>query len=234
VEAWRAVESQHQVATRKLVDTLDEQALLEEMIESVKPPDPTGGRFHYLLATPFRYPPLRHGSRFGTRHEPGIWYGAEARRTALAEVAYYRLLFLEGTEAELGTVETPLSVFRIRIDTPRGVDLVRPPFDAHRRTIASRTRYTVTQALGRAMRAAGVEAFRYPSARDRGPRGGVGVAAFTPRVFGRRQPGRLESWYCAATRRRVELRRRDYFDRPSYVFERKAFEVGGRLPVPAL
>src|SRR5690606_22438971 len=53
---WRVVESQHQVATRRLVDTLDEQVLLEKLIDSAKPPDNTRGRQHYLLSTPFRYP----------------------------------------------------------------------------------------------------------------------------------------------------------------------------------
>src|SRR3954469_13342301 len=85
---WRVVESQHQVSTRKLVDTAEEQALLEDMIDRVKPPDLTGGSLHYLLFTPFRYPPLNHGSRFGTRRERGIWYGSSDRRTAFAEVSY--------------------------------------------------------------------------------------------------------------------------------------------------
>jgi len=96
---WRVVEAQHQVSTRKLVDSAEEQALLEDLIDRVKPPDATGGRLHYLLFTPFRYPPLAHGSRFGGRHERGIWYGSVERRSAFAEVAYYRLLFLEGTQA---------------------------------------------------------------------------------------------------------------------------------------
>ena len=61
---WRVVEAQHQVSTRKLVDSTAEQVMLEEMIDGVKPPDATGGRLHYLLFTPFRYPPLIHGSRF--------------------------------------------------------------------------------------------------------------------------------------------------------------------------
>src|SRR3954464_4226566 len=90
--AYRAVEAQHQVSTRKLVDSSEEQILLEELIDSAKPPDVTRGRSHYLLSTPFRYPPLLHGSRFGARHERGIWYGSETRRTAFAEVAYYRFV----------------------------------------------------------------------------------------------------------------------------------------------
>ena len=36
---WRAVEAQHQVSTRKLVDSADEQILLEELIDGAKPPD---------------------------------------------------------------------------------------------------------------------------------------------------------------------------------------------------
>ena len=55
----RLVESQEQVATNSLVRTLAEQALLEDLIEASKPPLPaTGHGLHYLLATPFRYPPL--------------------------------------------------------------------------------------------------------------------------------------------------------------------------------
>ena len=34
---WRFVEAQHRVSTLKLVDTLDEQALLEELLEENKP-----------------------------------------------------------------------------------------------------------------------------------------------------------------------------------------------------
>src|SRR5882762_5938398 len=125
---WRVVEAQHQVATRKLVDSDEEQAVLEDVLERYKPPLQAGERLHYLLSTPFRYPPLRNGSRFGTRRERGIWYGAETLRSAFAEVAYYRLLFLEGTRADLGLVETDLTVFQARVRTRRGLDLTRLPF----------------------------------------------------------------------------------------------------------
>ena len=227
---WRAVEAQHQVATRKLVDSDAEQAVLEDVLERYKPPLTDGGRLHYLLFTPFRYPPLPHGSRFGPRHEPGIWYGAEALRTVFAEVAYYRLLFLEGTSADLGPLATDLSAFTVRIRTARGIDLTRPPFARWRRTLASRSSYGATQALGTAMRAARVEAVRYQSARD--VEGGVNVAVFVPRAFAGR-PRRVERWHCVATRERVELSKRDYFERAAHVFTRSAFLVQGRLPSPA-
>ena len=229
---WRAVESQHQVSTRKLVDSAEEQELLEELIDAAKPPGPTVARLHYLLATPFRYPPLRHGSRFGTRHSPGLWYGSESPHTAFAEVAYYRLLFLEGTQADLGTVTTPLTVFTISARTARGVDLARAPFDAFRDVIASPSSYDATQALGDAMRAAGVELFRYPSARD--PEGGMNAGAFTPAVFGRAKPRDLQTWHCTAAPERIEFAKRDYFGREVHTFTRAAFLVDGALPSPAV
>jgi len=230
---WRAVEAQHQVSTRKLVDSLEEQHLLEELIDRAKPPDVTHGKSHYLLSTPFRYPPLGYGSRFGTRFERGIWYGAESRRTMFAEVAFYRFVFLEGTRADLGTVTTQLTAFNVRARSARGIDLVAPPFEAHRRAIASPTRYAATQALGAAMRGAGVELFRYPSARDRSG-DGVNVGAFTPTVFGAAKPRHFETWHCTATRELVEMLKRDYFGHETYSFPRASFLVGGSLPSPAL
>ena len=231
-EPWRVVEAQHQVSTRKLVDSAEEQALLEEMIDRVKPPDLTVGRLHYLLFTTFRYPPLPHGSRYGGRQERGIWYGSADRRTAFAEVAYYRLVFLEGTRASLGTVETALTAFTAKYRTAKGIDLVASPFDAHRRAIASPTSYSSSQALGQAMRSAGVEAFRYPSARDAAR--GVNVGIFVPSTFGNAKPKSLETWYCAASRERVDITQGDYFKRDRFAFPRSQFLVQGILPAPAL
>jgi hypothetical protein len=231
LEAWRAVEAQHQVSTRKLVDSLEEQRLLEDLLERSKPSDPAGGRLHYLLATPFRYPPLRYGSRFGSRHERGIWYGGQSRRTVLAEVAYYRLVFREGTRADLGTVSTPLTLFRAGVRTARGADLCAPPFDRHSRTIASPVSYDETQALGRAMRETGVDAFRYPSARD--SEGGVGIGVFSTAAFGRARPRAFESWHCTTSRERVEVVERTFGEPSAYVFGRDAFLMGGVLPAPA-
>ena len=229
---WRVVEAQHLVSTRKLVDSAEEQVLLEEMIDSVKPPDMTGGRIHYLLFTPFRYPPLSHGSRFGGRHERGIWYGSVELESAFAEVAYYRLLFIEGSSADLGTLTTALTAFTVLIRTLRGIDLTVDPFEKYRRLIASPDSYEQTQALGADMREAGVEAFLYPSARDR--KNGVNIGAFTPAVFGRSRPKVLETWYCSASRDGVDFARGDYFNRARFAYERKQFLVKGKLPAPAV
>ncbi len=230
--AWRVVEAQHEVSTRKLVDSADEQALLETLIERVKPPAVGSARQHYLLTTPFRHPPLRHGSRFGTRAQRSLWYGAETLRTAFEEVAYYRLLFLDGTHAELAPLSASLTAFRVRAHSANGVDLVAPPFATFRDAIASPVSYTESQALGTAMRAAGVELFRFPSARDAT---GVNVGAFTPAVFGRAVPQQLQRWHAVATTEMVEFTRRDLRRAPEHVrVLRDGLLVEGMLPRPAV
>ena len=213
---------------------MEEQGLLEELLESGKPPLPLGAEFrrlHYLLATPFRYAPLRHGSRFGTRGERAIWYGSTQPRTAFAETAYYRLLFLEGTAADLTPIEVELSLFRVSIRTTRGVDLTRAPFDRHRAAIASPADYSATQLLGREMRDDAVDAFRYPSARDR--LGGTNLALFAPTAFVATMPSAVSCWHSVATRGRIELTKKDVFSRESFAFPRDDFLVDDRLPAPA-
>lgn len=228
------------VSTRKLVDSAAEQELLEELIERAKPPRPPEPEFeglHYLLATPFRYPPLPHGSRFGTRAERGLWYGADRLPTALAEAAYYRLVFLEGTEAEIEPILVDLSAFQAPVRTERGLDLTLSPFSEHEAEISSPVSYATSQALGRALRAAGAEGFRYRSARD--PGRGTSLALFTPRAFVARRPDPPETWYCVATRAAVEISRRSLVrraapGRASHRFPREAFEAEGILPTPAV
>ena len=230
--AWRAVEAQHRNATRKLVDSLEEQAVLEAILESHKPPAPSGPVLHYLLFTPFRYPPLRHGSRFGTRHERGIWYGALGIAAVFAEVAYYRLVFLHGTDADLGVLELQLTVFEAKITADFGVDLRRTPFSVYRSEIASPTEYSRSQTLGREMREAGVQAFVYPSARD--PRQGTCVAVFDPGAFALDRTVRNQTWDCFATLSEVEFRRRDYSTTEEYRYVLENFLVDGHLPHPAV
>jgi hypothetical protein len=234
LEPWRAVEAQHTNSTRKLVDRDEEQQLLEELIDGAKGPAPSGKRFerlHYLLYTPFRYPPLLHGSRFGRRTERGIWYGSRRPDTALAETAYYRLLFLEGTTADLGPVSTRHAVFQARVSTRAGVDLTSPPFDAFAERLASPNSYADTQPLGTAMRDDGIEAVLYTSARD--PGHGQNMAIFEP-CFTRTEPSVPVAWACTATREAVELRKDDVFRSERLRFERGTFLVKGKLPAPGV
>src|SRR5262245_6883848 len=85
---WRVVEAQHRVSTMKLVDTLDEQSVLESLVEATKPRlPPECQHLHYLLATPFRYgAPYPSGSRFRRAGmTPGVFYASRTSSTAIAE-----------------------------------------------------------------------------------------------------------------------------------------------------
>jgi RES domain len=232
--ACRVVESQHVVSTRKLVDSGDEQALLEELVDRVKPPlppEPEFRKLHYLLSTSFRHPPLRYGSRFGTRAERGIWYGSRELSTCFAEVAYYRLLFLEGTTADLGTLVVELTAFRVPIRSPKSVDLTRAPFTACADEISDKVSYRAAQTLGAEMRAAGIRGFLYASARVAGE--GTNVGLFVP-GFAANRPTRYEAWICASSRDAVEMTQKSLGSRHArFAFPRAQFLVGGKLPSPA-
>ena len=219
----RVVEAQHIVSTRKLVDSDDEQRLLEEMLDTAKPPPPSDAppRLHYLLATPFRYPPLPWGSRFGSRQERGIWYGATRARTALAEVAFYKLLLLEGTTAVLTPLVLHLSLITADIETQAGIYLTQPPFDAYEAWLLSKVSYRATQRLGGAMRASTVEAFLFLSAREPA---GVNVAVLSPHAFAKPQlSGPPQTWACVVDNNRVEFSCTDFTHTQSHAFAREAF-----------
>jgi hypothetical protein len=199
VKAWRVVETQHRASTLRLVDTLAEQAALEYLLEASKPPLPDeAGHLHWLLATPFRYPaPRPNGSRFRAVGDPGVWYGADAIRSALAEIGYWRLRFLADSPAMPDLPAVPHTVFRAAIGG-RGVVLYQPPFDRESARWEDPASYAATQAFAAAARAARIEVIRYRSVRD--PRHGACVAVLDPRVF--RKPAPLEQhiWLVKASR----------------------------------
>lgn len=228
---WRLVESQEQIATTKIVDTLDEQAVLEDMLDRTKPPMPKGSAsLHYLLRTPFRYPPLRHGSRFGGRFEPSLFYGSLDVQTMLAESAYYRFLFLSGMKtAPADAVTSEHTAFTARYRASQGVRLQEPPFSAHGAALADPRDYRETQALGAALRAAGVDGFEFASARDAA--NGCNVALFTPAALVSRRPEISEPWACRTDPARVVFLERA--SRRTYEFAIEQFLVDGSLPQAA-
>ncbi len=231
---WRVVESQQRISTRQLVDSDAEHFILEQLIEDSKPPVPDEANgYDFLLFSPFRYPPLRNGSRFGSPDEPSLWYGSELIETALAEMAYYRLLFFEGTAADLLPNQVPMSAFRVAVRSAAAVDLMAPPFVDHVETIASKTNYGESQRLGSDMRAAGVELLRFTSARD--SKRGANVALFTPKAFAMTKPlDPPTTWTCTVTGLRdVSWIRDGVGGQERFEFPRSTFLVDGTLPAPA-
>ena len=127
---WRGVEAQHRVATLRLVDSLEDQATLERLLETSKPPLPEAAQgLHYLLATPFRYSAVYpHGSRFRRAGRTlGVYYAALTVETALAEMAFYRLLFFsESPATPLPGNAADYTAFSAAVATEKSIDLTRP------------------------------------------------------------------------------------------------------------
>ena len=182
---WRAVEAQHIASTLRLVANIQEQLLLEGLLDRSKPPLPSdAGDLHYLLATPFRYSsPI--GSRFRLPAEWGIWYGAEAQRTACAELGFWRWRFLIDSDGLETLGPSPQTVFRAGIDGQL-VDLTQSPFKRARAEWTHSSNYGPAQAFARVAHAAKIDAIRYESVRD--PEHGAAVAVLQPSCFKPRKP----------------------------------------------
>lgn len=193
-ELWRLVEAQHRVSTLKLTDTLEEQAVLEAMIEVTKPPLPAEvAGLNYLLAAPFRYGAIYPtGSRFRRAGRTlGVFYASEAVETAVAEVAFYRLLFYaESPETPFPDAATDFSAFAAKVMTKRSIDISRPPFDTD--GLMHLNEYSACQTLEKAARDAGIDLIRYPSVRD--PKRGANVAVLSPSAFADKHPVKWQTW----------------------------------------
>ena len=195
---WRAVEAQHVASTRRLVDSNAEQELLEAILDDTKPSLRAGfEKLHYLLATPFRYPTTRGGSRFRSAADPGVFYAAEARQTACAEVGYWRWRFLTDSAGLDSLGPSAQTLFQVKAKT-RAVDLRRKPFARDQARWRHPTDYAATQAFARAARQAPVGAIRYASVRD--PEEGGCAALLEPAAFARRDPVAQQTWHLTVTR----------------------------------
>ncbi|MDO9476387.1 MAG: RES family NAD+ phosphorylase [Pseudohongiella sp.] len=229
---YRLIENQEQVATLSYVDSLAEQSVLEDLLERSKPPYPNGvDSLHYLFKTPFRYPPLPWGSRFGQRHEAGIFYGGGSVQTTLAEAAFYRFVFWRSIASPpvKPAIRSQHSLFSARYRSDRGVQLQLPPFDEFVHELTHPASYSASQHLGAAMRTAGIEAFEYTSARDENQ--GHCIGLFSPAALADKQPVEILPYLCVLTANDVSFKS----PRSSelYQFNFEDFVVAGELPFPA-
>jgi len=195
-EVWRLVEGQHRVVTLSLTDSLDDQALLEEEIEEVKPllPPECAG-LHPLLAAPFRYASYPEGSRFRRANQrEGVFYAAERVITAVAEMAFYRFLFLAespGTSPPAGPAE--YSAFSVQCHTDLCVDLTTGRLASHADIWRAKNDYSLCQEFADRVRAREFEAIRYRSVRD--PEAGCNLALLNARSFADQEPRSLQTWH---------------------------------------
>jgi hypothetical protein len=216
------------VSTMKLSDTREEQEIIERLIEETKPSIPEECRhLDFLLFTPFRYSPSPFDSRFRRAGSTeGVFYAAEAAEPAVAEKAFYRLLFfVESPDTPWPANPGEYTAFSSRFAAANGIDLTRPPWVAEQRRWTELTDYASCLDLADACRATGVEAIRYESVRD--PMARANLALLTCRVFTVSRPLARRTWrlYFSSSGVRAVCE----FPRQTISFDRSAFAADPRI-----
>jgi hypothetical protein len=201
---WRGVEAQHRIATMKVVDTVAEQDILEDLLEASKPPlPPQAAGLHFLLATPFRYVSA-WPSRFRAAGEPGIWYGARHLTTACAEVGYWRWRFGADSDGLRGRAVVSEHTFFEATVAGRLLDLTAAPWSGLEPSWMHGSDYSACHAVARAAREAGAAWIRYRSVRD--PAHGPCGAVMAPQALSAGDLTRQQTWACKVSGGTVLMR----------------------------
>ena len=192
---WRCVEAQHVVSTLQLVDTLDEQRLLEDILEETKPAVPSECEgLHYLYMTPFRYGLYPNGSRF-RRAGPtrGVYYISEAPATAIIETAFHLLLFYaDSPGTPFPSQPSEHTAFDVPIKTTATIDLTATPFSDGRELWMHPTNYEPCQLLEESARSKGIDLIGYASVRD--PEHRLNAALLNCAAFAAAEPSQSQTW----------------------------------------
>jgi len=228
-DVTRIVETQEYAATTSLVDDLDEQSLLEELLDQVKPDHRKGAEcLHYLISTPFRYPPLKHGSRFGDVTMPSYFYASEDVKTALSECAFYRFVFLDDMSIPYNKpIKSEHMSFSVNIDALATADLTKVESEDVIAALTSPVNYIFTQQLGKYLtEKGGATALRFYSARAKENKG-INIAVTKPDVIISKKPENNVNWICHTTAKKISFNAHESKPISFYV---DSFLINGLLP----
>ena len=228
---YRIVETQEYAATSGLVNNLDEQDLLEHLLDNVKPANKAGTeRLHYLISTPFRYPPLQYGSRFGSVLMPSFFYASEKISTTLAECAYYRFVFLDDMKAPYANpVRSEHMTFGVNVKTDKMSDVTNIASDEIVESVMSPSDYRFTQQVGLALtQNSDTLVIRFNSIRDNAHNANVAIAE--PSAITSKKPLDNMNWICQTTLTTISF---NAYGESPVSFQLNDFLVDGRLPRPA-
>ncbi|KZX75885.1 hypothetical protein A3715_14055 [Oleiphilus sp. HI0009] len=229
--ATRLVENQQRSATLKLVGyDLEKHDVLEQILEESKPPlDKTLSKRHFLIKTPFRYPPLEYGSRFGRKHESGVFYASLSKDALFSEVAFYRFIFINDMKEPIkDSVTTEHTIFDVRITTDSALFLDEEPFDQSKNIWTDPVNYSKCQQIGSKARSLGIEVIRSLSARNKS--GGRNVAVINHKAI-KGSPKNLKAIRCTVTEDKCIFLNMHTNERFNYNIDN--FIVNGVLPRPS-
>ncbi|NDR56317.1 RES family NAD+ phosphorylase [Aliiruegeria sabulilitoris] len=188
------IEGQYRPSTARIVDTNEEQRILEEILEDTKPPVPEPCRhLDWPFRSPFRYGCYPGPSRFRRAgRTPGVFYSSEHSITALIETTWGRvqtLLASPGTPWPRAAIEHTAICADINVE--KSIDLMMQPLASQGNWLDPADYFECLDIADMA-HTEGVEAIRYQSVRD--PQGRANVAVLTCGAFAQPAPVRQETW----------------------------------------
>nr|WP_315188672.1 RES family NAD+ phosphorylase [uncultured Albidiferax sp.] len=199
-DIWRAVDGLEGLTALRLVDTLAELQVLEQILAASLPPLPTGtAHLEPWLTSPFRHTVL-HPSRFRPAQTTGIWYGADSPEAACAEVGYWRWRFLTDSDGLRGShLVGPLTLFHAVV-SGLCLNLESPPWHDHAAVWSDPRDTRACLALADLAQAQSVQWIRYPSARSPD---GFCAAVFDPQALSVVAPHAQETWVLKVSAQRL-------------------------------
>lgn len=228
-DVFRIVETQEDAATMALMKNIEKQTALESLLDEYKPPyaDQQLQYRHYLIASPFRYPPLPWGSRFGQRFEKSYFYASESSATCIAESVYYRFVFFAGKASDFSMpVLTEHCLFSLFVASDACADFTQVTDSNLLSAIVSPDDYSQTHKIGRECRNNNIHIIRYPSARDTV---GINLAIDNPEVIKSNEPlqKRKVMMQINQSRDRITVKTDKNFP---VIFTQAQFTVDGTFP----
>src|SRR5262249_1943557 len=124
----------------------------------------------------------------------GVFYSSETPRTAIAEKAFFRLLFYAESPATPWPINpSEYTAFSAEYTTKKSIDLTRGKFAAGKDKWMHLTDYSYCQVFAELARSREIEVIRYASVRD--PENGMNLALMTCRAFARPKPIDRQTWH---------------------------------------
>lgn len=128
------------------------------------------------------------------QERPGIFYAAEHVATAVAETAYWRLLFFSRSPGFVPpTTVVEHSAFTVPIAIDRALDLTGAPFDLNAALWMDAEDYAPCQDFAARARSIDAQAIRYASVRD--PEHRANIALLDPAAFTASTPVIEQTWH---------------------------------------
>ena len=159
----------------------------------------------------------------------GVFYASEEPHTALAEKAFYSLLFYaDSPDTPLPDNPVQHTVFSVKYKTTRAIDLTEPPLNADEKRWKDRSDYTACQQLADEARKANIQLIK--SASVRGPNDGKNLSLLSCAAFQSTEPDQIQTWHIGVQPEQVVTIRE--FPREKLVFPVATFMPGLTLNNP--